>query len=140
MRGGDPAWCRRPVQKLQRRQKARAKVERERQPHVAEAGKLMAKSLELAAKVDEELEAAFKSLRELDGLNTQLEAGAAPRRPGWDGRTDEKLADRERGRVRGDVGGFAATARSGSKLSVARRRNVTGAGSPPAGGAFAEAD
>lgn len=76
---------------LQRRQKARAKVEKERQPHVAEAERLMAESLKLAAKVDKELAAAFKSLRDLDGLNTELEAelrragryGMAARMKSW---------------------------------------------------------
>ena len=70
-------------QELQRRAKARAKVERERLPHVAEAERLMAESLKLAAKVDKELATAFKSLREIDGLNTQLEV--ALRRAGRDG-------------------------------------------------------
>ena len=68
---------------LQRRQKARQKVEKDRQPHVAEAERLIAEELEIAARADGELATAFESLREADTTNTQLEA--ALRRAGRDG-------------------------------------------------------
>lgn len=68
---------------LQRRAKARARVEKERLPHVAEAERLMAKSLEIAARADKELATAFESLREADKTNTELEAEL--RRAGRDG-------------------------------------------------------
>ena len=76
---------------LQRRQKARAKVEKERQPHVAEAERLMAEKSQACRQVDKELATAFESFRELDRSNTELEAelrragryGMAARMKSW---------------------------------------------------------
>jgi hypothetical protein len=68
---------------LERRRQAREKLEKARQPHVADSRRLMSQMLEDAAQADRDLATAFESLRAADRTNTELEA--ALRRAGLDG-------------------------------------------------------